>query len=141
MLFWSRVLLYTIAAIASAIAARRFGWWREHLGRGWTLFSLEFLCLLANYILRRVTPDAAVALNATLVIANVAQIAAYWLMSRVLVAAGIGFVIEGAKRIVLTIVALAVAIILCHGALLQQWELLRAGDIRPGSLIDRKSVV
>src|SRR5262249_7303535 len=96
--FILRIVLYSIAVIAAGTAAARFGWWREHIGRAWTLFSLEFVCLLVNYVLRRQAPGAQVALDGTLVAANLAQIAAYWLMARVLTSAGIGYLIGGAKR-------------------------------------------
>jgi hypothetical protein len=130
-----RIALYGLAAIAAGMAAARFAWWHEHIGRAWTLFSLEFLFLLVNYILRRAAPAAGLALNVTLIAANVAQIAAYLLMARVLTAAGIGFLISRAKRVVLTAAALAVAILLCHGSLSTQWQLIRSGHVQPGSLI------
>ncbi len=130
-----RIALYAIAALTAGVAASRFGWWREHVGRAWTLFSLEFLCLLINYALRQTAPDAAVALNATLIAANLAQIAAYWLMARVLAAAGIAHLIPTGRRVLLTVAALAVAVLLCNAALLAQWQALRGGQIQPGSLI------
>jgi len=133
--FLVRAALYALAAVASAIAAAKFGWWREHIGRAWTLFALEFVCLLVNYILRRAAPDARLALEATLVAANVAQIGAYWLMARIISAAGIGYVISRARRAMLTAAALALAVALCHVSLAQQWGLLLAGDIRLGSAI------
>ena len=130
-----RLALYALGAVAAGVAAAKFGWWREHLGRAWTFFSLEFLFLLINYILRRAAAGATVALNATLIAANVAQIAAYWLMARVLTAAGIGYLMSRAKKALLIVLALAVAIVLCHASLLTQWHLLRSGDVQPGSLI------
>jgi hypothetical protein len=130
-----RITLYGLAAIAAGMAAARFAWWHEHIGRAWALFSLEFVLLLINYILRRATPGGMLALNITLIAANVAQIAAYSLMARVLTAAGIGYLISRAKRVVLTAAALAVAILLCHGSLLTQWQLIRSGNVQPGSLI------
>lgn len=133
--FVSRVILYLLAAVASGIAAARFGWWREHVGRAWTLFSLEFVCLLINYILRRVAPDAAVALEGTLIAANLAQISACWLMARILTSAGIGYMISPFKRTLLTLAALTVALLLCNEALLAQWDLLRSGRLHAGSLI------
>ena len=130
-----RVTLYGVAAIAAGMAASKFGWWNEHIGRAWTLFSLQFVVLLINYVLRRATPDANLALNITLIVANLAQIAAYWLMARSLSAAGIGYLMSGPKRILLTAAALAVAVLLSYAPLLEQWKLIQAGDLRPGSLI------
>lgn len=130
-----RIVLYGLAAIAAGVAAGRFAWWHEHVGRAWALFSLEFLLLLVNFILRRTAPDATVALHGTLIAANLAQIAAYWLMARVLAAAGLSHLISPLKRIVLTIAALAFAILLCNASLLAQWNALRSGNAQPGSLV------
>lgn len=133
--FLFRIFLYALAAIAAGTAAAKFAWWHEHTGRAWALFSLEYLCLLINYLLRRAAPDAALTLNATLIVANLAQIAAYWLMARVLTAAGIGYLMSRAKSAVVTVAALAIAIALCHVSLLTQWQSLRTGHLQPGSLI------
>lgn len=133
--FLLRIILYALATFAAATAAAKFAWWHEHAGRAWALFSLEFLLLLVNYILRRAAPDAALTLNATLIVANLAQIAAYWLMARVLTAAGIGYLMSKARSAVWTVAALAIAIALCHGSLLTQWQSLRSGQVQPGSLI------
>lgn len=130
-----RSALYALTAMTAGVAASRFGWWREHIGRAWMLFSLEFLCLLVNYVLRQTGPDAGIALNATLVAANLAQIAAYWLMARVLATAGIAQLISRGTRASLTIAALAVAVLLCHVSLLAQWDAIRSGHLQPGSLI------
>lgn len=135
LIFSVRIVLYALAALTAGVVAARFGWWREHMGRAWTLFALEFVFLLVNYILRREVPNATVILESTLIAANLAQIAAYWLMARVLTSAGIGYLIGGAKRLVFTIAALAVAVILCHVSLLEQWNALRAGTMHPGALI------
>src|SRR5205085_1296186 len=133
--FVLRIVLYGVAALAAGMAAARFAWWHEHIGRVWALFSLEFLLLLVNYILRRTEPGAATALNLTLIAANLAQMAAYWLVARLLTAAGLGYLISGAKRIALTAAALALAVLLCHASLLTQWQALRAGHLQPGALI------
>lgn len=130
-----RLALYALAAIAAGIAAARFGWWREHIGRAWTCFSLEFLFLLINYILRRAAGGAALALNVTLIAANIAQIAAYWLMARVLSAAGVGYLVSRTKKVLLIAAALVVAILLCHASLVAQWSLLRSGNVQPGPLV------
>lgn len=131
----ARILLYALAAIAAATAAGKLGWWEGYVARAWTLFSLEFLFLLVNYILRQTTPGAALALDATLIAANVFQATAYWMMARVLAAAGIGYPLSGPRRALVAVAALGVAILLCNASLQAQWHLLRAGDVRPGALI------
>lgn len=133
--FAVRSALYALAAVAAGTAAGRVGWWSGYAGRAWTLFSLEFVLLLVNYLLRRSAPGATAALDATLVAANLAQIAAYWLMARMLAAAGMGHLTSPAKKILLTVVALGVAIALCHVSLEAQWQSLRAGEIKLGSLV------
>lgn len=137
--FWygtlNRVTLYALAAIAAAMAASRFGWWTEHVGRAWTLFCVEFLLLLLNYVLRRALPDARLALNASLIIANLAQIAAYWLMARTLTAAGLDYYGSRAKKILIVAAALALAILLCYSSLTTEWQSIQAGEVRPGRLV------
>ena len=134
-LFVFRIVLYALAAVAAGLAAARFAWWHEHVGRAWALFSVEFLLLLINYVLRRVAPDGRFTLNLTLIAANVAQIAAYWLMARILAAAGISYLISRAKRVLLTVVALVVAIVITQSSLVAQWQAIRGGDLQPGSLV------
>lgn len=136
-----RIGLYALAAALAATAAAKFGWWSEHIGRAWTLFSVEFLLLLINYILRRTLPEASSALGVTLIGANLAQIAAYWLMARSLHAAGIGYMMSRSRKILLTVVALAVAVVLCHASLRDQWEAIQAGTASAGSVISSLSDV
>ncbi len=130
-----RILLYSLAMILAALAAAKFGWLSQHLGRAWTLFSLEFLLLLVNYIVRRTAPDASLALDVSLIGANLAQLSAYWLMARALTSAGIGYLTSRSKKILLTLGALAFAVLLCNASLLAQWETIRAGNVRIGSLV------
>jgi hypothetical protein len=133
--FVVRLVLYALAATAASIAAAQFGWWGERFGRAWTLFALEFAFLLLNYVLRRAAPGAQVALEVTLVVANVAQIAAYWIMARMLAAAGIVYLTSTGQRVITTVAALAFAVLLCHTSLLAQWEAIRSGVVHPGSLV------
>jgi hypothetical protein len=137
--FWygtaTRVTLYALGAIAAGMAAGKFGWWSEHVGRAWTLFSVEFFLLLVNFVLRRAFPDARLALNASLIVANLAQIGAYWLMARTLTAAGLDYYGSRAKRIVIIAAALALAILLCYSSLTTEWQSIQAGEVRPGRLV------
>ena len=130
-----RISLYSLGTVAACVAASQFGFWRERIGLGWTLFAIEFALLLINYILRRNAPDASTARNLTLVGANVAQIAAYWVMARVLNAAGFGQIFSPAKKAVITIGALAIALALCWPTLADHWALIAAGNARPASAI------
>jgi hypothetical protein len=131
----TRLTLYAAAAIAAAMAASKFGWWRERIGLAWTFFAVEFFLLFVNYVMRRVMPNAEAALDATLIVVNIAQIAAYWLMARALDAAGIGYLMSRGNRILLTIGALVVAIALCQPTLAEEWEAIRSGQFEPGSIL------
>jgi hypothetical protein len=130
-----RGTLYGIAAVVSAMAAKEFSWWNQHIGRAWTLFALEFALLLLNYVLRQTAPGATLALSITLVGANLAQIAAYWLMARVLAAAKIGLLVSPAKRILLIVAALAIAVLLSYEPLQARWTAMQSGDVGVASLV------
>jgi hypothetical protein len=129
-----RCALYALAAVTAAAAAMTFNWWREPIGVAWTLFAVQFLLLLVNYILRR-TDAPGSAVSATLIILNLAEISAYFAMSRVLYAAGLGGLISPARRVVLTLAALAVALLLLSSSLVSQWQAIVAGNLRPASLV------
>ena len=130
-----RISLYSLATIAASVAASQFGFWRERIGLGWALFAVVFALLLINYIVRRTAPELETVRSVTLVGANLAQIAAYWVMARVLNAAGFGQIFSPAKRVAITVAALGIALLLCWPALRDQWAFIAAGDARPASLV------
>jgi hypothetical protein len=130
-----RLTVYALAAATAAMAANTFGWWREETGRPWTLFTIEFALLFVNYALRRTAPNATLALDATAIALNLAQVGAFWLMSRTLHSAGIGHVIGTERRIALTVVAFVVAVIIAHSSILNQWKLLMSGEANVASVI------
>ena len=130
-----RISLYSLGTVAACVAASQFGFWRERIGLGWTLFAIEFALLLINYIVRRTAPDAETVRSVTLVGANVMQIAAFWVMARVLNAAGFGQIFSPAKKAIITIGALGIALALCWPTLAQHWALIAAGNARPASAI------
>lgn len=130
-----RIAVYALAAFAAATAAATFGWWREPIGRPWTLFFVEYALLLVNYIIRRTAPDATTALAVTLIIVNLAQIAAYYLASRLLDSAGLGYLISTRRRIVLTIAALALALLISQSSLVELWRTIGTSAFSASSLI------
>jgi hypothetical protein len=130
-----RVVVYGLALVTAGMAAARFGWWREHIGRAWTFFVIEFAFLLLNYLLRHITPDARLTLDLTLIGVNLAQIAAYWLMARVLDAAGLSHLTSRGMKVLLTAGALFVAILVCRAPLLEQWTALGQGAVQVGALV------
>ena len=130
-----RLAVYGLAAIAAATAASRFGWWREPMGRPWTLLSVQFTLLFVNYIIRRTAPDAKFALYATIVVLNVAGVGAFGMMARTLQYAGIGQIIDRRRQLVLTVVAFAVALLVAHTPVTTQVRALQAGTATVASVI------
>lgn len=104
--------------IASLAAASRFGFWREHVGRAWTLFSIMYGSLTISEVLRRTAPDFPAPAEAAVVIANLVGIGAYWLMSRSLKEAGLDYYGPRSRKSIVITLAAVLAIALCHEAIL-----------------------
>ena len=130
-----RLAVYALAAIASAFAANTFGWWREPIGRPWTLLFVEFALLFVNYVIRRTAPGATFALDVTVVLLNVAEVGAFWLMSRTLQSAGIGDLVDRRRRLALTVVAFAVALMIAQTPVLTQLRAIQNGTATIASVI------
>jgi hypothetical protein len=130
-----RTLLLTMVALAAALAASRFGWWSEYAGRAWTLFFVEYSVLTVSEILRRWAPNAHLASEICVIVANVAGIGAYLLMARWLHAAGLDYYGSKAKRAIFIALALVLAVALCHAPILDGWHSLRSDQPNPGSLV------
>lgn len=138
-LFWlnaiTRPLLLAMVAFAAALAANRFGWWSEYPGRAWTLFFVEYLVLAVSEVLRRAAPERHLTSEIAVVIANLAGIGAYILMARQLRAAGLDFGTSQAKKVVVVLCALVVAVALCYSPVIAGWQSLRSADPSPGSIV------
>jgi hypothetical protein len=136
--FWyftlSRCGLLVLVAVPAGLAARRFHWWRDYLGKAWTLLCAEYLLLLVSE-LAGFAPRGAWIVQAALLLGNLCGIGAFWLLGRALSAAGLGYAGPFARKLAFTVVALAVAVALVHKSLWHEIELLRAGEAQPGNLV------
>lgn len=130
----ARVLLLAIVATAAGFAANRFGWWREYVGRAWTLFFVAYTVLTAGEVFRRFVPNA-IASEVCIVVANVALVAAYFLTARSFKAAGLDFSGSRTKTVVVTLVATAIALAICYDAISGGFVALREGSLTPSDLI------
>lgn len=137
--FWysavTRTTLVAMVAVAAGLAAHRFGWWSEYVGRAWTLFFIEYAVLTVSEILRRGFPDAVLANQICVVVANVAGIGAYVLMARSLAAAGLDFGTSRAGKVLVTAIAVVLAVALCYAPIVSGLQSLQSGEPRPGDLV------
>jgi hypothetical protein len=124
----ARISLLALVAAASGLAANRFGWWREYVGRAWTLFFAAYSLLTIGEAFRRFTESGAIG-EVCVIAANVALVGAYWLTARSFKAAGLDFGGSRAQTIVATSLALVIALAICHDALLSNVNALFAGDV------------
>jgi hypothetical protein len=125
-----RTLLLALVAFTSAMAANRFGWWSEYVGRAWTLFFVEYALLTASEILRLRSSE--MVFEVCVVLANLAGIGAYVLMARSLRAAGLELYGSPARKVLVTLLALILAIALCYSPIVGALEGARSN---PGSLL------
>lgn len=134
--FWftavARTAMLAMVAVAAGLAAHRFGWWSEYVGRAWTLFFVEYGVLTIGEIIKRARPDAQFASEICVVVANLAGIGAYLLMARSLRAAGLEYYGSPAKKIAVTAIALGVAIALCYAPIVEALQSVRSN---PGALV------
>ena len=121
-----RVTLLALVALCAGLAAARFGWWSEYVGRAWTLFFVGYAVLTAGEVLRRFSTYAGAA-EICVVTANVALIGAYVLTARSFKAAGLDFGGSRAKTFVVTAIALVLALALCQEALTTNFNAVREG--------------
>lgn len=137
--FWfnaiSRTLLLAMVALAAGLAAHRFGWWGEYVGRAWTLFCVEYTVLALGEIARRAIPNAAIVSEICVVVANLAGIGAYVLMARSLAAAGLAYYGSRAKKAAFMLLALALAVALCYSPILEALRSLRTSDPSIGAFV------
>lgn len=130
-----RTLLLAMVALAAGLAAHRFGWWSEYVGRAWTLFFVEYAVLAAGEIARRAAPETPILNEICVVVANLAGIGAYVLMARSLSAAGLAYYGSRAKKVAFTVLALALAVALCYSPILESLQSLRSGEPTVGALV------
>ncbi|HEX6087984.1 MAG TPA: hypothetical protein VF266_25870 [Thermoanaerobaculia bacterium] len=137
--FWftaiSRTLMLSMVALAAGLAAHRFGWWSEYVGRAWTLFFVEYAVLTVGEIARRASPGASTLNEICVVVANIAGIGAYVLMARSLSAAGLAYYGSRVKKIAFMVLALAVALALCQAPIREAFQSLGTNDPSIGAFV------
>lgn len=131
----ARASLLALVAVSAGLTASRFSWWGEHLGRGWTLFFAAYACLTIGEILRKGFPQAATAAEACIIGANLALIGAYVIIARSLKVAGLDFGGSRAQSVLATVVALLLALAICHESILDAWNAISAGSAKGSALI------
>ena len=131
----ARTAMLAIVAAAAGLAASRFGWWSEYVGRAWSLFFAAYTVLTIGEILKRFVTGAALASEICVVVANVALVAAYVMTARSFHAAGLDFGASRTKTVLATLAAVAIALALCYESIWGAWQNLRSGSLAPGPLI------
>lgn len=131
----ARLTLLSFVAVASALAASRFGWWSEYVGRAWTLFFAGYATLAISEIFRRWLPEQQLVGETLVVAANLELIGAYILMARSLSAAGLGMFESRTRKVLVTIAALALALALCYDPIISAAQSLQSGQANFSRLV------
>lgn len=129
-----RALAQGIAAVAAGMAAARFGWTSEYVGRAWTLLCVLYALLTVSYVLNRVGAGAPGISDGLTIVANVAAVGAFWLFGRALRMAGLQFYGPSIVKIAVFAGATVVACVLVMPTILEAWRsgpgnLSRAADL------------
>lgn len=130
-----RIALFLLVTIAAGLAARRFGWWAEHLGRAWTLFCAAYALLTASEVVKRFWRGQPLAEETMLIFANLALVGAYWLMARSFEVAGIRYYGSTLSKVLFIGVTAAIAIALVSGSIVTGVQSLRTANPHPGQLL------
>jgi hypothetical protein len=123
-----RALGQGLAAVAAGLAAARFRWAAEYVGRGWTLLFALYALLTISYVLDRAGVGNAAVSDVFTIVANVAAVGAFWLFGRALRIAGLQFYGSPAIRVAVFVAAIAVACALVMPTVLDVWR-SEAGDL------------
>jgi hypothetical protein len=131
----ARTTLLAFVAFAASLAASRFGWWSEYVGRAWTLFFTAYSLLALGELLRRTISPDYVLTQVALIGANIALVAAYIVTARSFRAAGLDFGASGTRTWTATVLAFAIALALCLDPIVGAWQELGQGIGRPSALV------
>jgi len=131
----ARVSMLAIVAAAAGLAASRFGWWSEYVGRAWTLFFAAYAVLTIGEVLKRFVTGASLASEICVVAANIALVGAYIMTARSFHAAGLDFGASRARTVLASLVSFAIALALCYDSISSAWASLVSGNLAPGPLI------
>jgi len=104
-----RLFCFGIASLAAGLAAQRYHWWDEYVGRAWTLLFILYALITVREAINRLAPEAGAAGEALVIAGNVAAVGAFWLFGRVLHSAGLEFYGSRMLKIGVFLVAVAIA--------------------------------
>lgn len=130
-----RTIALAVAAIATALAAARFGWTEEYVGRGWTLLFVLYALLTVSYVLNRTGMGNAAASDVMTIVGNVAAVGAFWLFGRALKVAGLQFYGPAAIKIGVFVAAVVVACVLVMPTIVDVWRSNAGGLSRAADFI------
>lgn len=117
-----RALAQVIAAAAAGMAAARFRWAAEYVGRAWTLLFVLYVFLTISYVLDRAGLATPAVSDVLTIIANVAAVGAFWLFGRALRIAGLQFDGSIMVKAAVFIGAIAVASLLVMPTVVEAWR-------------------
>jgi hypothetical protein len=131
----ARTAMLAVVAAAAGLAASKFGWWSEYVGRAWSLFFTAYTVLTVGEILKRFVTGPSLASEICVVVANIALIGAYIMTARSFHAAGLDLGTTRSRMVIATLGSLLIALALCLEPILGAWRDLRNGALTPGPLI------
>ncbi len=105
----ARAFALAVAAIAAAMAAARFNWLAEYVGRAWTLVSVLYLLLTVSYALDRMKLLHPAANDVMVIVANLAAVGGFWLFGSALKSSGLQFYGSAAVKLAVFFGAVAIA--------------------------------
>ena len=130
-----RALALGVAAIAAALAAARFHWTAEYVGRGWTLLFVLYALLTVSYVLNRAKTGTPAMGDVMTIVANVAAVGGFWLFARALKIAGLQFYGPAAVKVGVFLVAVVIACVLVLPTVITVWNSDAGGLSRTADLV------
>jgi len=130
-----RAFAQVIAAIAAAVAAARFGWVAEYVGRAWTLLFALYGLLTVSYVLDRAGIETQTASDVLTILANAASVGAFWLFGRALRTAGLQFYGPATVKAGVFLAAVAVACALVVPTVVAELQSNAGGLSRTANLV------
>jgi len=130
-----RTLLLLLVAVAAGLAANRFGWLREYVGRAWTCFFAAYSFLAASEVIRRATGGTTLASQLCVIAGNIAIVIGTALVARSFNAAGLDALTSRTRMVVATAVSLLIALALCYDAIVVNFRATLAGQEMASALV------
>jgi hypothetical protein len=131
-----RTTLLLLVALGAALAANRFGWLREYMGRAWTAFCVAYTLLAMAEIVRRVLMGSnGFFAQLCVILGNVAIVIGTFMIARAFTRAGLDFEASRSKTIIATAISLLLALALCHDSILFNFQAMIAGEATAGAMV------